>query len=93
MDASGSALSRVLDEIYDVSTASLYPNFDTAYSIARNHTGMMSGNAWYHWVAIRGVDDGNIWIANSAPGYQGVYEILTRADFQRLGGFSMVYLT
>jgi hypothetical protein len=39
------------------------------------------------------VQGSNLWIANSAPGYKGIYDVLSRYDFDRLGGFSVVWLT
>jgi len=91
MDASGSALRQVLER-YGVASDQAWLDFDTVYQIALGTTGLMSGAAWYHWVALRGVSGPNLWISNSAPGYKGVYDILTRADFERLGGFSVVWL-
>jgi len=92
MDSSGIALRHVLAN-YGEPTEQAWLDFDTVYALAQKTTGLMSGAAWYHWVALRGVDGPNLWIANSAPNYKGVYDILTRADFQRLGGFSVVWLT
>ncbi len=91
MDASGSALRQVY-AWYGQRTEQGWLDFDTAYEIAQGATGQMSGAAWYHWVAIRGVQGSNLWIANSAPGYKGIYDILSREDFNRLGGFSVVWL-
>lgn len=92
MDGSGYQLQRVFrDNGLDSSQGWL--TFDQVYAIAGSNTGMMSGGGWYHWVAIRGRDDTNLWIANSAPGYKGVWEILTREDFNRLGPFSVVWVT
>ena len=92
MDASGSALQDVY-ATYGQATQSEYLDYDTIYSLAQETTGQMSGGTWYHWVSLRGVQGSNIWIANSAPGYKGVYDILSRADFDRLGPFSVVWLT
>lgn len=92
MDASGSALQGVLDE-YGQSSESAYLDFDTVYALAQHTTGMMSGAAWYHWVALRGVQGSSLWIANSAPGYQGIWDTLDRSEFSRLGPFSCVWLT
>jgi hypothetical protein len=92
MDASGAALRDVLLREYGQETEHAYLDFDTVYAFAQDTTGMMSGAAWYHWTAIRGVQGTNLWIANSAPGYKGVYDILSRNDFDRLGGFSVVWL-
>jgi hypothetical protein len=91
MDASGSALRAVLND-YGVGTDQGWLDFDTTYAIAQDTPGMMSGAAWYHWTGIRGVDSGCLWVANSAPGYKGVYDHVSRDDFNRLGGFSVVWL-
>jgi hypothetical protein len=92
MDGSGSQLQRVLGE-YGQTSEHSWLSFDSAYSIYSQAPGCMSGTQWYHWVGVRGVSDGNLWIANSAPGYQGVYDILSRSDWNRLGGFSCIWLT
>jgi hypothetical protein len=49
----------------------------------------------YHFMAIRGVDysdTGTLWVANSAPGYRGVYEELTRSQFNSLGPVEIIYI-
>jgi hypothetical protein len=91
MDGSGAQLRRVLAE-YDQDSSQGWLGFSDAYAVAGRTTGMMSGGGWYHWVALRGHDGGNIWVANSAPGYRGVWESLSREEFQRLGPFSVVWL-
>lgn len=91
-DASGSALRAVLDT-YGVPSEQGWLDFDTTYALAAEGlAGMMSGAAWYHWVGIRGVQNGALWVSNSAPGYKGIYDHVSRADFNRLGGFSVVWL-
>lgn len=77
---------------YGVQTRLVWPTFDQAYAIAASTTGCLSGVAWYHWVAIRGVDGPHIWIANSARGYRGVYDTLNREQFAALGAFKVVSL-
>jgi hypothetical protein len=91
MNADGSALRRVLDD-YGQSSEQGWLDFDTAYSIASTTPGMCSGAKWYHWVGIRGVQGNSLWVANSAPGYKGVWDTLTREQFNALGGFSVVWL-
>ena len=91
MDASGRALRDVLAS-YSQESGQAWLDFDNVYELAKNTTGLMSGAAWYHWVALRGVQGSNLWIANSAPGYKGIWDTLTRGDFERLGGFSVVWL-
>lgn len=91
MDGSGTQLRRVLGE-NGLDSSQGWLTYAQLYSVAGSYTGMMSGGAWYHWVAIRGVNGGNISIANSAPGYMGVWDTLTSSDFQRLGPFSVVWV-
>jgi hypothetical protein len=91
MDASGAALQDVYSE-YEQLTEQGWLDFDTVYELAQQTTGQLSGAAWYHWVALRGVAGDALWIANSAPGYKGIYDVLNRSDFERLGPFSVVYL-
>jgi hypothetical protein len=90
-DAGGSALMAVL-ESYGQESSQSWLDFDTTYELVQGTAGMMSGAAWYHWVGLRGVQGSNLWVANSAPGYKGIYDTLSREDFARLGGFSVVWL-
>jgi len=92
MDGSGKQLERVLNDIYAQDTRQDWLDFDSVYALAQGTTGLMSGASWYHWCAIRGVSGANLWIANSAPGYKGIGDFLSREDFSRLGGFSVVWL-
>jgi hypothetical protein len=91
MDGSGAELQRVLGE-YGQDSAQAWLDFDSVYALARETTGMMSGAVMYHWMSIRGIEGTNLWVANSAPGYKGIYSILSRDDFNRLGGWSVVWL-
>lgn len=91
MDASGPELQRVLSD-HGLDSEQGWLDFDTVYALAQDTTGLMSGGAWYHWCAIRGIQGNSIFIANSAPGYKGIWDTLSREDFVRLGPFSVVYL-
>jgi hypothetical protein len=54
---------------------------------------IMGGAAWYHWVGVRQLlNDQVVSLANSARGYDGIYDTLTAADFGRLGPFNAVWL-
>lgn len=92
MDGSGAQLQRVLRE-YGMESDQAWLSYDSAWSIYTQAPGCMSGGAWYHWVGVRGTSDGNLWVANSAPGYKSVWDILSRDDFNRLGPFSCIWLT
>lgn len=66
--------------------------FDQAYAIANNTTGIINPIGMYHFMAIRGTRNGDIWVANSAPGYDGVWDNLTRSAFNNLGPVQVIYL-
>jgi len=92
MDASGTALRNVLSNLGRNSRQG-WLSFDQAYSIYATTPGCMSGATWYHWVGVRGVSGADLSIANSAPGYKGVYSTLSRDQFNTLGPFSCVWIT
>ncbi len=92
MDGSGAHIRRVLSE-HDQNSSQGWLNFDQAYAIYATTPGCMAGGGWYHWVAVRGVSGGELSIANSAPGYKGVYSTLSREQFNSLGPFSCVWIT
>jgi hypothetical protein len=94
MDGSGAQLQRVIKEQTGYDSQQGYLGFEEVYALGSSGTpALMSGAAWYHWVALRGVQGDSLWVANSAPGYKGIYDHLSREDFARLGGFSVVWLT
>lgn len=55
---------------------------------------IMGSSSWYHWIGVRGFDqDGNLMLANSAPGWAGIYQSLTQARFSQFGDFWSVWPT
>ena len=92
MDGSGSELQRVLADQAGLYTEQGWLSFDQAYEIYSRAPGLMSGAAYYHWVGVRGVQGGNLWVANSAQGYKGIWDVMTRDDYNRLGGFSCIWV-
>jgi len=66
--------------------------YDQAYSIMSNTTGQINPLGMYHFMAIRGVSGSNLWVANSAPGYDGVWDTLNRTQFNNLGPVQLIYL-
>lgn len=92
MDSSGSQLRSVLRG-YGANSEQAWLTFDSVYALADNYPIIMSGGSWYHWVGVRGKGDTSLWIANSAPGYRGVWDNLTRSQFNELGPFSVVWIT
>ena len=91
IDGPGAALQAVLLD-YGQPSEQAWLDFDTVYQLAQHTTGMGSGSVYYHWIALRGIQGSNLWIANSAEGYKGVYSTLSRYDFDRLGPWNIVWL-
>lgn len=92
-DGSGVELQRVLHEQAALHMQQGWLSFDQAYNIYSHVVGLGSGAAYYHWVAFRGAGNGRLYIANSAPGYRGIWNELTRADWDNLGSWSCLWST
>ena len=77
---------------YDLLAVQEWVSYDQAYSIAGKHTGVINPVGMQHYMAIRGQDGPNIWVANSASGYRGIYDILDRSNFNALGPVQVIYI-
>lgn len=77
---------------YGLVARQAYVTFDQAYAIARQYTGTINPQAQYHFMAIRGISGSDIAVANSAPGYMGVWDTLSRGQFNALGPVSIIYV-
>ena len=77
---------------YGLKVGSAYVTFDQAYAIMEGTTGTINPQGMYHFMGMRGVSGGELWVANSAPGYRGVYDTLNRSQFNSLGPVELVYL-
>lgn len=66
--------------------------FDEAYSICSQSTGVINPLGMYHFMAVRGVAGQDIYVANSAPGYKGVWSNLDRYSFNNLGPVKVIYV-
>jgi len=78
-------LVRVL-ESHGVEAKQQWLDFDTAYALAGETTGVLNSTQWYHFVAIRGQQGDTIWIANSSRGYRQVDENISRAQWNAWAG-------
>jgi len=77
---------------YGLVAKQAYVTFDQAYAIARVYTGTINPQGSYHFCALRGTSGNNIWVANSAPGYCGIYDTLSREQFNAYGPVSVIYV-
>jgi hypothetical protein len=101
LDASGAGLADWLNDEYGEFgyLASNEPSVsfdDVAWEAGlKKHPLAIGGRGWYHWSGVRGYqpETDALLLANPAPGWQGVYDTITRSDWARLGTWSMVRLT
>lgn len=79
---------------HGVDAVQAWVDFDQAYEVCAASAGVINGLGMYHFMAIRGVQNGRLWVANSAVGYRGVAETIDRNQFdnQGLGPWQVVYL-
>lgn len=78
---------------WDVPVLREWFDFDHAYDVASHATGLLNSTTWQHFVAIRGTSGPDIWVANSARGYRGIYDLISRAQWDLwAGSWQVVYL-
>jgi len=84
----------VLDTLasYGLVARQAWVTFDEAFAIARTNTGVINPQGMYHFMGIRGTSGSDIWVSNSAPGYDSVWDNLTRERFNALGPVSLIYV-
>ena len=79
----------------DLPSIQKWVTYDEAYAICRTNTGVINPVGMYHFMAIRGIDGvagGELWVANSAPGYCGIWDSISRNSFNQLGPVQLIYL-
>jgi hypothetical protein len=53
---------------------------------------IIGSSAWYHWSGVRAVSDsGLLLLANSAPGWAGIWQSMDRTRFDTFGDFYAVF--
>ena len=92
MDGSGARLQQVYDN-YELATDAQWLDWQALYDMAQVTTGEIAGSAWYHWVALRGVQAGAR--CGSRIGRRATAACTTCSrvpDFNRRGPFRCVWL-
>jgi hypothetical protein len=100
LDASGAGLVEWLAEIGVTAESNPAATWADITAAAGHQPMVMGGRAWCHWTGVRiwgGLYVGSlspyVAIANPAPGYQDVWQVMDAASFSALGPFSAVWLT
>jgi hypothetical protein len=98
LDASGVGLVEYLAELGITADNNPDASWDDVIAAAGSQPMLIGGRAWCHWVGVR-IPNGIVnltastvlALANPAPGYEYVWQVLYKEDFPRLGAFSAVW--
>ena len=82
---------RVL-ESFGVEARVEWVSWPRAYELAGSTAYILNSTSWYHFVGGRGTINGSLWVANSAPGYDSIWDVVDASDWARLPSWKMVYL-
>jgi hypothetical protein len=98
LDASGAGLVAYLAELGIPAMNNANASWEDLWGAAGFQPMVCGGRAWCHWVGVRMASaaygngpDNVILLANPAPGYMAIHQVLEYADFQSLGPFSAVW--
>ena len=97
--ADGSKLAAWIAEQYGEFGYAAYNNgnvsFDDVKSVAGQTPVLIGGRQWNHWSGVRRYSAAQDWLelANPADGWMGVFQSMTRQQFDALGPFSMIVVT
>lgn len=89
MDGSGARLAECLRE-QGAPAFTGWLDYWTTVQLATSMPLLIGGATWYHWVGVRGFDGMDLVLANSAPGWMGVEQVLSEAQWNKLGPFAVV---
>lgn len=98
LDASGAGIVSYLAELDIPAAYDPQTTWEEIHGAAGYQPMLMGGRSWCHWTGVRMGSDAfgagsadMILLANPAPGYMGVDQVLYRTDFNQLGPFSAVW--
>lgn len=100
LDASGGGLVEYLSELGIGAANNPSASFDDVLAAAGYQPMLMGGRGWCHWTGVRigkvfepSYANSKLALANPAPGWDGIQQIMDPYDFSRLGAFSAVWFT
>lgn len=98
LDASGAGLVSYLAELGIPAMNDAQASWEDIQGGAGHQPMVMGGREWCHWTGVRmgtltitGWNMDAVALANPAPGWRDVDQVLVRADFDFLGPFSAVW--
>lgn len=93
LQGDGSALAPFLAEQSGQPTGHAWVNWEWLCAHAGTMPIGIGSPSLYHWVAVRGLNaDGTLALANPAPGYQGLYDTMSEAQFDQWAPWAGVWI-
>lgn len=100
LDASGAGIVEWLAGVGVTAEHNPQASWDEVVAAAGYQPMVIGGRAWCHWVGVR-VTNARLYgpppellaLANPAPGWMGVGQVMTQEQFAQLGSFSAVWFT
>lgn len=89
MDGSGGRLAQLLREDRGAAWTA-WVGWSDICGLVVDHAVLLGGASWYHWIGVRDFASEGLSIANSAPGWKGIYQTLNEQQFLALGPFASV---
>jgi hypothetical protein len=98
LDATGGGLVDYLSELGIPAMNNPQADWHDIWGAAGYQPMVIGGRAWCHWTGVRMASDAFgagpehiLLLANPAPGYMAIHQVLEQIDFQSLGPFSAVW--
>lgn len=93
LDGSGGALAAWLTRTYRLDAHwQRDVSWNWLYRVAGSMPIGMGGANIYHWVAVRDSGQGVLLLSNPAPGYRGLYDTMTAAQFAAFGPWNACWI-
>lgn len=87
LDGTGAGIVRWLAQ-QPFNAINLQPSWDDLVTRLTSCPAIMGSTRWYHWIGVRYLaPGGSLAIANSAPGWAGIWQSLSRDEFEMFGDF------
>lgn len=100
LDASGAGLVEALQHWGVLASNNPDASWFDVWSAAGDQPMLMGGRAWNHWTGVRIANNWlfqseseQVALANPAPGWMGVGQLIDSSQFAELGPFSAVWFT
>lgn len=87
LDGTGAGIVRWL-QLQPITAINRRMNWSDVLQVAGNCPLIIGSSRWYHWTGVRYVDDsGQLQLANSAPGWGGIWQQMDQVAFDNFGDF------